>query len=247
MSKYVCDRCGKPIRSYELLCPECDKGLENWTNKNKYRYIIMCGGTYEKWQTPKHLVKINGEPLVARTIRLLKENGVENIAISSNNELFEQFGVPVLKHNNPYHLPKDHDAESPWLDAFYPSDDPICYLFGDVVFSPYAIKTIVETETDNIEFFASAPPFAENYCKPWAEPFAYKVVDTKRFFEAIEETKEYEKQGCFYRQPVSWELWQVIKHTKLGEVIYTNYTVINDYTCDVDDPEDARLIERMMV
>ncbi len=210
---------------------------------NKFRFIIMCGGSYEKWETPKHLVKIHGEPLVARTIRLLRENGVEDIAISSNNPVFEQFGVPVLHHDNPYILPKNEHAKTPWLDAFYPMTEPVCYIFGDVVFSPYAIKKIVETPTDSIEFFASAPPFAKNYCKEWAEPFAYKVVDTKRFFEAIEETKEYEKQGCFYRQPVSWELWQVIKGTKLGKVVYNNYTVINDYTCDIDTPDDIKKFE----
>ena len=207
------------------------------------KYIIMGGGSYEKWETPKHLSMIHGEPLVARTIRLLRENGVEDINISSNNPIFEQFGVPVLHHDNPYILPKNEHAKTPWLDAFYPMNEPVCYIFGDVVFSPYAIKKIVETPTDGIEFFASAPPFAKNYCKKWAEPFAYKVVDTKRFFEAIEETKEYEKKGCFYRQPVSWELWQVIKGTKLGKVVYNNYTVINDYTCDIDTPDDIKKFE----
>ena len=205
------------------------------------KYIIMCGGIYEKWNTPKHLVEVGGEPIVARTIRLLREAGAEDIAISSNDERFEQFGIEVLHHSNPYVLPADHDAESPWLDAFYPMKNPVCYIFGDVVFSPEAIKTIVETKTDSIMFFASAEPLPEGYPKPWAEPFAYKVKDTERFFEAIEQTKEYEKQGCFYRQPVSWELWQVIKGTPLGKIDYTNYCVINDYTCDIDSLEDIKL------
>lgn len=210
------------------------------------RYIIMCGGEYDKWKTPKHLSMIHGEPLVARTIRLLKENGIKNkdIAISSNNPIFQQFGVTRVVHKNPYHLPNDGThAKTPWLDAFYKTDKPVCYIFGDVVFSPEAIKKIVETKTDSIEFFASAPPFAPNYCKKWAEPFAYKVVDTERFFKAIEETKEWEKKGVFYRQPVSWELWQVIKGTKLGRVVYNNYTVINDYTCDIDEPSDIYKFE----
>ena len=199
-----------------------------------YKYIIMCGGSYEKWKTPKHLMLIQGEPIVARTIRLLKESGVEDIAISSNNEIFEQFGVPVLKHHNPYFLPKESHAKTPWLDAFYPMTEPVCYIFGDVVFSPEAIKTIVNIDTEDVEFFASAPPFAPIYFKKWAEPFAYKVANTEHFFKAIEQTKEYDKQGKFHRQPVSWELWQVIKGTKLAKIDYTNYTVINDYTCDVD-------------
>lgn len=211
------------------------------------KYIIMCGGKYEKWKKPKQLVKIHGETLVERTIRLLLENGIErkDIAISTTSvNYFINFGVKVLRHHNPYYLPIGRDAETPWLDAFYKRlGEPVCYLFGDVVFSPNAIKTIVETETDDIEFFASAPPFARNYCKEWAEPFAFKVVNDEHFFDAIEQTKEYEKQGKFYRQPVSWELWQVIKGTELAKIDYTNYTVINDYTCDVDTPEDIKKFE----
>lgn len=209
-------------------------------------YIIMCGGTYDKWDTPKHLTELKGEPLVARTIRLLKENGVTDIAISSNNELFEQFGVPVLKHENPYRLPLEGRATSPWLDAFYPMNEPVCYIFGDVVFSPDAIKAIVNKDTKDIDFFASAKPLPKIYPKHWAEPFAFKVADTKLFFTAITTTKLYDKEGCFNRQPVSWELWQVIKDTPLNKVDYTNYTVINDYTCDIDCPEDIKLFERFV-
>ena len=210
------------------------------------KYIIICGGTYDKWKEPKHLTKINGEPIAARTIRLLKENGVEDIAISSNDDRFAALGVPLLKHRNPYHLPKDSDAKTPWLDAFYPTPLPVCYIFGDVVFSPEAIKTIVETPTDSIQFFASAKPLPPIYPKRWAEPFAFKVEDLRLFWESVVLAKKYDEQGLFKRQPVSWELWQVIKGTPLNKIIYTNYKVINDYTCDVDTPEDARLFERII-
>ncbi len=211
----------------------------------KFKYIIMAGGVYHYWETPKHMTPVKGEPNIARTIRLLRENGVTDIAISSNDERFEQFGVPVLKHHNSYRQEKD-GTFGVWLDAFYPTNDPVCYLFGDVVFSLAAIKTIVETETDSIEFFASAEPLPVNYPKKWAEPFAYKVVDTKQFRAAIERTKVYDKRGYFKRMAVSWELWQVIKGTPLNIIDYTNYTAINDYTCDIDHEEDVAEIERLM-
>jgi len=203
-------------------------------------YIIMCGGNYREWQTPKQLTEINGEPIVARTIRLLREAGVEDIRISSNNILFEQFGVPVMHHDNGYDA-HDGTFEGYWVDAFYEMDVPTCYIFGDVIFSPEAIRTIVETQTDDIEFFASAPPFAPEYRKPWAEPFALKVVDNDHLTRSIGYTKRMYHAGEFVRKPIMWELWQVIKLTEPNVIDYTNYTVINDYTCDIDYPEEAEL------
>lgn len=207
------------------------------------KYIIMCGGTYKRWETPRQLAEICGEPLIARTIRLLKEAGISDIAISSGNPIFEQFGVPVLKHDNGMVVTEELNVKGYWVDAFYPTDEPVCYLFGDVVYSPEAIKTIVETETDDIEFFASSPPFAPEYIKPWAEPFALKVENTDHLKHAACITKQYADMGLFYRHPIMWELWQVIQATPLNHIDYGNYTVINDYTCDVDCAEDIELIE----
>ena len=209
------------------------------------KYIIMCGGTYKKWWKPRQLAEIKGEALVARTIRLLRENGVEDIAISTNHDGFEGFGVPILKHNNPYKTADCEGELGDWVDAFYPIQEPACFLMGDVFFSPEAIKTIVETETNSIEFFASAPPFDKRYHKPWAEPFAFKVEDVFEFRECIVMTKLCERFGFFARRAISWELWQVIKRTPLNMIKYSNYTVINDYTCDVDEPDDIKFFEEV--
>lgn len=210
------------------------------------KYIIMCGGTYLLWEKPRHLVEIGGVPVVARTIELLRENGIDDIAISSDNDIFGQFGIPVLKHANSYRANGHQDVTGHWCDAFYPMDEPACYLFGDVVFSPEAIKTIVETETDSIAFFASAPPFAKEYPKMWAEPFAVKVVDQGLLKESIRRVKQYEEEGLFRRKPIMWELWQVITGYELNCIDYSSYNVINDYTCDIDSAEDAKMFEHLV-
>ena len=207
------------------------------------KYIIMCGGSYEMWQTPRHMTKINNECVVARTIRLLRENGVEDIAISSNNPVFEQFGVPVLSHENNYHAIEYNNSTGYWHEAFYPTDEPVCYVFGDVIFSPKAIKTIVNTETDDIQFFGSAPPFADEYPKQYVEPFAFKVVNTERFKKALKQVEKYEAQGAFNRKPISWEVWQVINHGPINVIDFSSYVVINDYTCDIDYPEEVELFK----
>ena len=201
------------------------------------KYIILCGGMNSKEQTrfdkPRHLLEIKGEPIVARTIRLLRENGIKakDIAISSDNEIFKDFGVEFYKCSyGPL-----------WIECFPNTHEPTCYIFGDVVFSPEAIKKIVETETEDVEFFASAPPFTTTYKKRWAEPFAFKVEDMQHFIEAIGGTiMLMNRYSAFKREPIAWELWQVIKRTPLNIIDYTNYTVINDYTCDIDEPEDIK-------
>ena len=204
-------------------------------------YIIMCGGKYHNWQKPRQLTEVNSEPLIVRTVRLLKENGIEPY-ISSNDPIFEEF-APVLYHSNRYEGYKNGGNNGRWTDCFYPTDQPACYIFGDVLFSPEAIKTIVETPTDDIEFFASAEPFAVNYPKPWAEPFAFKVACQGHLKSAIAQTETLASRGAFKRAPIAWELWQVIKGTPLNRII-KNYTTINDYTCDVDSPEDLKRIEQ---
>ena len=209
------------------------------------KYIIMCGGSYAEWETPKHLLKVLGEPIVMRTIRLLRENGVEDIAISSNNPAFEGLGVPVLHHENGYHARAYNDFDGHWCDAFYPTDEEVCYIFGDVIFSPEAIKKIVEAEIFDIELFGSAPPFAENYPKPYIEPFALKVANTAHLRQAIERTKELDAEGRFQRKPIMWELWQVIKGTRFNKTI-RNYTAINDYTCDIDTKDEIPLMEKII-
>ena len=209
------------------------------------QYIIMCGGQYDVWEIPRQLIEINGEPIVMRTIRLLRAIGVTDIAISSNDERFEACGVPVLRHENKFAV-HENDVEGAWADAFYPTEAPVCYVFGDVVFSPEAIQTIVNTQTDSIQFFASAPPFDPRYFKPWAEPFAFKVADQKVFREAVEFLKKNKDAPFFDRSPISWELWQVIRHKPYNEIDHTSYVVINDYTCDIDNPEDVKQIEEVL-
>lgn len=204
------------------------------------KYIIMCGGIYQKWQTPRQLTLIDGEMLIERTIRQLKAHGITDIAISSTNPVFEQFGVPVLHHENSYNAREYNDFDGYWCDAFYPTEEPTCYIFGDVIFTDNAIKTIVDTWTDDIQFFASAPPFVPGYKKTSAEPFALKVVNTKHLKQAIKTVKELDKQQAFNRKPIMWELWQVIKNTPINKIDYTNYVIINDTTCDIDDPEELQ-------
>ena len=206
------------------------------------KYVIMCGGWYGDG-TPRQLWKINGEEIVARTIRLLREAGADDIAISTHDERFAHLGVPILHHENRFDVRRQHCT---WIDAFYPAWEPICYVFGDVAFSPEAIQEIVNTDTDDIEFFASAPPFSSEYIKPWAEPFAFKVVDQEKFGRCLHIVQVYYIENRWKREPIAWELWQVIKGTHINYINYNNYHAINDYTCDIDSASELERITKII-
>jgi hypothetical protein len=211
-------------------------------------YIIMCGGDYG-WEKPRQLSVVNGEVLVERTIKLLKECGVKNISISTNNHEFDYLGVPILNHENNYKVEGSKVISGGWYNAFYPTDEPTCYIFGDVYFSPKAIKTIVETDTDDIELFGSKKPFAKNYMKTHEEPFALKVANQKHLRKAIEKTRELDKQNKFWRRPLVWELFTVIKNAPLQtkrDCYTTDYVGISDYTCDIDRKYDIIRLETIL-
>lgn len=201
------------------------------------KYIILCGSNHNMINgIPRQLVSVNGERVLDRTIRLLRENGIEDIAITATDKAFSQCGVPVI----------NYDSSGEWINCFYPTDDPVCYIFGDVYFSEKAIETIVNTETKDIEFFASCPPFDKYYSRKWAEPFAFKVVNTKRFKECVAIVKDYTLKGLWRRDPIAWEMWQVVKETQINTIVYDNYTAINDYTCDIDYQGDIDSLEMMV-
>lgn len=204
------------------------------------QYIIMCGGKYDKWTEPRQLTEIKGEPLVGRTIRLLREAGVEDIAISTLDKRYERFGVPLLKHESVYTVADNRVAEGFWCSCFYPTKKPACYLFGDVVYSPDAIAKIVGTSTTCVAFFASAPPFAEDYPKRWAEPFAFKVQNQEAFRAGIDRVRDLWERGVYHRHPIAWELWAALTGGPPNVIDFTSYEVINDYTCDIDEAEDVR-------
>lgn len=200
------------------------------------KYILMCGGDYKDFKTPKHLSKIKGEVLVERTIRLLKENGIKDIYISTNNPAFDYIDIPKLKHTNTFTLEGDKTTGY-WLDAFYPTNEEVCYIFGDVYFSDKGIKTIVEYQCKENTLFGNSVAKNEEH-QNWGEPFAYKVVKPKEFRDGINKVKELYNQGKTIRNPIVWELYRYFHNLDINiQRITENYVCIDDYTIDIDYPD----------
>lgn len=209
------------------------------------KYIIMCGGDYGTTE-PRQFLKIKGERLIDRTIRLLKENSVEEIYISSLDKRFDNLGAIRIEHNNNYKDTND-GIKGYWLDAYYPSYEPVCYLYGDVYYSDKAIKTIVEAETKETLLFGSYELDRPDNFKGYQEPFAFKVVNQEKFKEAIKLCKEYKDKKIVNREPITWEVYRVLHGYGVNNHrINEDYIKIDDYTTDIDEPEDKERLEEIL-
>lgn len=206
------------------------------------KYIIMADSSVG-FDIPKQLSKINGEPIIARTIRLLKENGINDIIITSHDKRFDNLGVERYEPQYNDYIPGD--ASTYWLNG-YPIEllnEPVCFICGDVYFSKNAIKTIVEAETKSTLFFCTYNNTNPRYIKHHDEPLGYKVVDYELFKQKIAETKALKDAGVCCREPVVWELYRVINGIWVNEHRLTkNFIAINDESCDIDSLKDIRLL-----
>ena len=225
------------------------------------KYILMCGGNYTRFTKPKQLLTVCGEVLVERTIRLLKENGVNDIVISTNCKDFDYLGLPILMQNNKYVSYGENEnkkAECCWLNAYSLMEEPCCYIHGDVYFSENAIKTIVNTKAKDTMFFCvrdiqDGRPTGIN--AKGREPLAYKVENQNIFKNAINELLKMVDDGVYNNMiaPFSWHLYRYINGLNYisNDLGYINnifetkgdYVVIDDYSTDVDDIEDIPKIE----
>lgn len=185
------------------------------------KYIIMAAGKGTRWGdykgVPKHLIEINGEALLGRTTRLLKENKIYNYVITSDDVRYKQYGMTISQTYN--------DCE---IDRFEETtDDEICYLYGDVYYTEEAIKSIIETPADDVLFFGSS----------W-EIIAVKVSNKKLFFEHKNRVKELFLKGQISRC-IGWEVYRSINNIPLTEhKINERYCIINDGSDDIDFPDD---------
>lgn len=226
------------------------------------KYIIMCGGNYkDQFEIPKPLLKVNGEVLVERTIRLLRENGIKDIAISigTNTVYFNYLDVELLKKDNNYiHDNPETNLKSNgcWLNAYYLMDEPCCYLHGDVYWSEEAIKTVIETEVKDTMFFCVADKSngKKNDNIKGQEPLGYKVQNNKLFNKAVNDLKRMIDEGKFKKDPISWHLYRYINNVEMqydgfGNNIFNtkgDYIAIDDYTTDIDMPKDIPKLEWLL-
>jgi len=188
------------------------------------KYIIMADGSGTRWNNygniPKHLLKIDGETLLERTVRLLHTSDPQSdIIITSHDPRYE------VEHAHRYE-PKNNVLE---IDRFTAEliEDNICFLYGDTYYTESSIKMILDTPTDEILFFGNTKSIV-----------AIKIRNAACFQKHVSNVRELflkgEIKGC-----KGWQVYQSYTGLEFDKKqIGAHFAEIIDNTQDYNTPQE---------
>ncbi|MGC2872198.1 NTP transferase domain-containing protein [Ihubacter sp. rT4E-8] len=190
------------------------------------KYIIMADGKGTRWNLhqgiPKHFIKVNGETLLERTVRLLRQYDPScQVIITSHDPRYEVDGA--LRYE-----PKNNVLE---IDRFTAEliENNVCFLYGDTYYSEISAKTIVETDAEDLLFFGNERSIV-----------AVKVADAAIFSQHVNRVRELFLAGRIDKC-IGWQVYQSFTGLPFGEKTMTEkYVFLTDDTRDFNSPEDLK-------
>ena len=188
------------------------------------KYIIMADGKGTRWNNyhniPKHLIEIGGETLLARTVRLLRENDARaDIVITSHDPRYE---VPGARRYEPQNNHLEIDRFTEELIA-----DDVCFLYGDTFYSESVIQKIADTPAEKLLFFGNERSIV-----------AIKVADGALVRQHVDRVRALFLAGKI-EKCIGWQVYQSFEGLPFGEkTIAADYILIQDGTEDFNSPAD---------
>ena len=188
------------------------------------KYIIMADGKGTRWNNyhniPKHLIEIGGETLLARTVRLLRENDARaDIVITSHDPRYE---VPGARRYEPQNNHLEIDRFTEELIA-----DDVCFLYGYTFYSESVIQKIADTPAEKLLFFGNERSIV-----------AIKVADGALFRQHVDRVRALFLAGKI-EKCIGWQVYQSFEGLPFGEkTIAADYILIQDGTEDFNSPAD---------
>lgn len=184
----------------------------------------MCDGKGTRWKNykdiPKHFVKINGEPLIKRTVRQLneRENNCE-IIITSHDKRYEIEGSTRYE-------PLNNVLE---IDRFTEEliDDNICFLYGDTYYPDEVIDSIISEKASDILFFGNAKSIV-----------AVKIKDGKLFKKHVSRVRKLFLDGKI-KNCKGWQVYQSFVGLEFDKKqIGEKFVLVNKDTIDFNTPKE---------
>ncbi len=204
------------------------------------KWLICCAGEMSRWKnylnTPKHLVKINGESLLQRTIRLINLYDTDaDINIIALNDKYIIPGTNLIKI-------EEHYKTLPLKSVIHFSSEILTniMIFGDIYFTENCIKKIADTYIKNCPIFFGREKNSTitlcPYGEIWGIMFNFNHINLIKDSINILERKH--KNGKIKRLK-HWELYRFLNNIPLKKhKITDNFIEIDDFTEDFDYPID---------
>lgn len=210
------------------------------------RILIVSAGEGSRWcnylGVPKHLAPVDGEPILYRTVRLLKQfNTISEIYIIGPND--SRYKLEGTKLYTPNINSLNYDADK-FLSSeeLWSNTDRTVILFGDVFFTEQALDTIINCNLKSWLAFGRFNGSAITGSK-YGEIFGHSFYpdDIKQHKESLLHAIELVKQRKA-KKGNGWEHYRIMQGATDSEVRlhkrYSQFIEIDDWTEDFDFPKD---------
>jgi hypothetical protein len=206
------------------------------------RVIILAGGSGSRWGNyrgvPKHLVEIEGEVLLARTVKQFLKH-TSDVWVVGPDDRYKFDGANLYTpeiDDSPKEMSKFISSHDLWLDK---KNSKNILVFGDVYFTDDAVRTIV-SDKDEWKFFLrrkgsiiTGKPHKEIFAISFSSSMS--VTFSHKIFMLYVSVSEILSAGG----------WHLFKDMTLGNArsrqeLFKNggFVEINDWTEDFDYPKD---------
>lgn len=189
------------------------------------RYVIMADGKGSRWNNfmghSKHDIRVCGETLLERTVRLVHESDSQaQVIITSHDETLSVAGAERYE-------PKNNVLE---IDRFTREliCDDMCFLYGDVLYSEEAISQISASRgKEPVLFFGSR----DSIC-------AVLISDGELFRRLYLEIRQLYTDGKI-EECKGWQVYHLYAGLPLqGRQTGNNYVLLDSFTRDFNSPDD---------
>ena len=146
------------------------------------KWYILANGEGTRWHNykgvPKQLIEIDGETILSRMVRLLKENGVakKDIIICG----------PFKDANATNIITKSKTKREVFEEVAGLAKGPFGILYGDCYYTEAIIKELTTRPVKKFDEFFTTTPNPNTGC-PWPEGYAHRCDDWEWWLETMHE------------------------------------------------------------
>jgi tetratricopeptide (TPR) repeat protein len=225
-----------------------EANIEKMKVSKENTIIILCGGEATRWKSHlgikhKHLINIEGEILLDRTLRQLSRFDVSTIIVlvrPGDVRFFEEIcrGRAAVREIT---LPRGGETPA-WKylssEHYWSKSGNTISLLGDVWFSDNAIETIFKDYHQSWLAFGRKSASSITGC-PYGEIFAHKFTDYKTHLDSLLLLNQLYFSKLCTAHASGWALSQLMSNENPNSRSNgKNFVEINDFTEDFDFPED---------